>query len=43
MKDRIIIKVSKPEYPNIFLLRKDSINDLSERAYTSMIAASQTE
>lgn len=43
MKDRIIIKVSKPEYPNIFLLRKDSISDLLERAYTSMIAASQTE
>ena len=43
MRDRIYIEVSKPEYPNIFLLRKDAINDLLTRTYTAIVEAGQTE
>lgn len=35
-KDKIVIKVGNPIYPNMFLLKKDSILDLHEKAFEEM-------
>ena len=43
VKDRIQIEVLKPQYPNIFMLKKESTNELTERAFNLMNQTDKTQ
>lgn len=43
VKDRIQIEVLKPQYPNIFMLKKESTNELTERVFNLMNQTDKTQ